>query len=67
MTITLTNDPNFKQKFVYLFQVKNIDNLVESIFGFQVNYYPNKVWVFLNLGLLKNLEHMKLKHLFGIL
>jgi len=28
---TLTNDHNFKQKFVYLFQVKNINNSVESI------------------------------------
>jgi hypothetical protein len=28
---TITNDNNFKQKFVYLFQVKSISDSVESI------------------------------------
>ncbi len=28
---TITNDQNFKQKFVYLFQVKNANDFVESI------------------------------------
>ncbi len=39
---TITNDQNFKQKFVYLFQVKNANNSVESISWIQGELYPKQ-------------------------
>jgi len=39
---TITNDHNFKQKFVYLFQVKNITNFVESISWIQGELAPKQ-------------------------
>ena len=39
---TITNEHNFKQKFVYLFQVKNIANSVESISWVQGELSPKQ-------------------------
>ena len=39
---TITNDQNFKQKFVYLFQVKNANNSVESISWIQGELTPKQ-------------------------
>ncbi len=39
---TITNDQNFKQKFVYLFQVKNITDSVESISWIQGELSPKQ-------------------------
>ncbi len=39
---TITNDHNFKQKFVYLFQVKNTTNSVESISWIQGELLPKQ-------------------------
>jgi hypothetical protein len=39
---TITNDNNFKQKFVYLFQVKNASDYVESISWIQGELTPKQ-------------------------
>ena len=39
---TITNDQNFKQKFVYLFQVKNSNDYVESISWIQGELIPKQ-------------------------
>jgi len=39
---TITNDQNFKQKFVYLFQVKNANDYVESISWIQGELSPKQ-------------------------
>ena len=42
MVGTITNDQNFKQKFVYLFQVKNSNDYVESISWIQGELIPKQ-------------------------
>ena len=42
MVGTITNDQNFKQKFVYLFQVKNSNDYVESISWIQGELSPKQ-------------------------
>ena len=42
MVGTITNDHNFKQKFVYLFQVKNSADFVESISWIQGELSPQQ-------------------------
>jgi hypothetical protein len=40
---TVTNNHDFKQKFVYLFQVKNNENYVESVSWIQGEISPNQI------------------------
>ncbi|MHA7647832.1 hypothetical protein [Nitrosopumilus sp. S4] len=40
---SVTNEQNFMQKFVYIFQVKNSDNYVESISWIQGEISPNQI------------------------